>query len=141
VARNDQAQNDGSELFDTAASKSKKTSGSVAVRSRQARANLDITSKSADQSGPASGLKKNTIAKARALDMPPTPRGCEWRVTDGGWNLFRNWKEENSLIGKKVKKERYAGHLSREAWEVMKEYDYETFIAVIAQRFRRHGGR
>lgn len=141
MARNDQAQNDESDLFDTPASKSKKTSGSVAVRSRQARANLDIASKSADQRGPASGLKKNSIAKARVLDMPPTPLGCEWRETDDGWNLFRNWKEENSLIGKKVKKERYTGHLSREAWEVMKEYDYETFIAVIAQRFRRHGGR
>lgn len=141
MARTEQAQPDEKDEIETSAAKSKKVSGSVAMRSRQMRANLDLASKSAGERGRSNGLKKGSIEKARVLDMPPTPLGCEWRATDKGWNLFRNWKEENGLIGKRVKKERYAGHLSREAWEVMKEYDYETFIAVIAQRFRRHGGR
>ena len=138
MAQNDQAQTD---EVDSLTSKTEKTSGSVTMRSRQPRANLDLAGKGDARRGQSSGLKKNSIEKARILDMPPTPLGCEWRATEGGWNLFRNWNEANSLVGKKVKKERYAGHLSREAWEVMKEYDYETFIAVIAQRFRRHSGR
>jgi hypothetical protein len=141
VARNDQAQPDEKDETGPSAAKSKKASGSVAMRSRQMRAHLDVASKSVSERGRSNGLKKNSIEKARVLDMPPTPLGCEWRATDKGWNLFRNWNEGNGLVGKKVRKERYAGHLSREAWEVMKEYDYETFIAVIAQRFRRHGGR
>jgi hypothetical protein len=138
VAQCDQAQ---TEEIDPPISKPEKTSGSVVMRSRQPRANLDLAGKGEAQRGRSNGLKKNSIEKARILDMPPTPLGCEWRATEDGWNLFRNWNEVSGMVGKKVKKERYAGHLSREAWEVMKEYDYETFIAVIAQRFRRYGGR
>jgi hypothetical protein len=138
VAQCDQAQ---TEEIDHPISKPEKTSGSVVMRSRQPRANLDLAGKGEAQRGRSNGLKKNSIEKARILDMPPTPLGCEWRATEDGWNLFRNWNEVSGMVGKKVKKERYAGHLSREAWEVMKEYDYETFIAVIAQRFRRYGGR
>lgn len=83
------------------------------------------------------GLKKRSLNKARALDMPPTPTGHDWHVTDGGWNLVRSWSEKDGLMGAKVKKERYAGYLSREAWEVMKEYEYEKIIAQIGQ-FGRH---
>lgn len=42
-------------------------------------------------------------------------------------------------IGEKVKKFRYAGHLSQEAWEQMKDLDYETFISIITQRLGRYG--
>ena len=87
------------------------------------------------------GLKKSSLKKSKMLDMPPTPLGCEWRDADDGWSLWRCWSERDNVIGGKYKKERYAGHLSREAWGVMKQYDYETFIAVIGRRFRRHGGR
>jgi len=87
------------------------------------------------------GLKKGSLKKSKELDMPPTPLGCEWREADGGWSLWRCWSERDEVIGGRYKKERYAGYLSREAWRVMKEYDYETFIAVIGRRFRRHGGR
>jgi len=88
-----------------------------------------------------SGLKKRSLKKSRELDMPPTPLGCEWRETDGGWNLFRCWHEKDEVLGGRYKKERYVGFLSREAWQVMKQYEYETFISIIGQRFRRHSGR
>lgn len=87
------------------------------------------------------GLKKGSLKKAKELDMPPTPLGCEWRDAEDGWSLWRCWSERDEVIGGKYKKERYAGYLSRGAWSVMKQYDYETFIAVIGRRFRRHGGR
>ena len=87
------------------------------------------------------GLKKSSLKKAKELDMPPTPLGCEWRDAEDGWSLWRCWSERDEVIGGKYKKERYAGYLSRGAWSVMKQYDYETFIAVIGRRFRRHGGR
>lgn len=87
------------------------------------------------------GLKRSSLRKAKELDMPPTPLGCEWRDAEDGWSLWRCWSERDEVIGGKYKKERYAGYLSRGAWGVMKKYDYETFIAVIGRRFRRHGGR
>ncbi len=90
---------------------------------------------------PSNGLKKRSLKKARELDMPPTPVGCEWRATDGGWNLFRCWSERDEVLGGRYKKERYVGFLGKEAWQVMKQYDYETFISIIGQRFRRHSGR
>ncbi len=101
------------------------------IRGNRGKANFEISPKYKDASGATNKFKKGSIEKSRATDTPPTPRGCEWRATDGGWNLFRHWSEQDEL-GKKIKKDRYAGYLSKEAWEVMKEYDYETFIAVIA---------
>lgn len=88
-----------------------------------------------------SGLKKNSLKASAAKDMPPTPLGHEWRETEGGWNLIRCWSEKDSLLGKKVKKERYAGYLSRQAWQVIKEYEHEKIISQIGQQLRRHGGR
>ena len=87
------------------------------------------------------GLKKSSLKKSKEFDLPPTPLGCEWRDAEDGWSLWRCWSERDEVIGGKYKKERYAGYLSRGAWGVMKQYDYETFIAVIGRRFRRHGGR
>lgn len=88
-----------------------------------------------------SGLKKNSLKVSATKDMPPTPLGHEWRETEGGWNLIRCWSEKDSLLGKKVKKERYAGYLSRQAWQVIKEYEHEKIISQIGQQLRRHGGR
>lgn len=96
--------------------------------------------KTASDSG-LKGLKKRSLNKARQLDMPPTPIGHDWHVTDGGWNLVRSWSEKEGLAGQKIKKERYSGYLSRDAWQVMKEYEYEKIIAQIGQQFGRHGGR
>lgn len=79
------------------------------------------------------GLKKRSLKKAKELDMPPTPVGHDWHVSDGGWNLVKSWSEKDGLLGQKIKKERYAGHLSKEAWQVMKEYEYEKIIAKIGQ--------
>ncbi len=79
------------------------------------------------------GLKKRSLKKAKELDMPPTPTGHDWHVSDRGWNLVKSWSEKDGLLGQKIKKERYAGYLSREAWEVMKEYEHEKIIAQIGQ--------
>ena len=75
------------------------------------------------------------------IDSPPTPRGCEWRRGEDGWSLWRCWTETDPQGGKRVKRSRYAGHLSNEAWSVLKEYEYEEFLAIISQRLRRHGKR
>src|SRR5262245_50622251 len=64
--------------------------------------------------------------KASDGDVPPTPPGCEWLKTDNGWNLWRYWTERDPVTGDKIRKTRYAGVLTKEAWEVMKDYDYET---------------
>ncbi len=82
------------------------------------------------------GLKKRSIKKAKELDMPPTPTGHDWHVSEEGWNLVKSWAEKEGLMGQKIKKERYAGYLSREAWQVMKEYEYEKIIAQIGQSGR-----
>lgn len=87
------------------------------------------------------GLKRHKSAPGRALNDPPTPWGCEWRRDQEGWALWRCWSEREALSAEKIRKSRYAGHLSGAAWEVMKEYDYEAFLATIGQRFRRHGKR
>lgn len=78
--------------------------------------------------------------KVSGADVPPTPPGCKWLKTDNGWNLWRYWTETDKT-GKKERKARYAGFLSNEAWETMKDYDYETFIGIIGQRLRRYGQR
>lgn len=96
--------------------------------------------KTASSSG-LKGLKKRSLNKAKQLDMPPTPIGHDWHLTDGGWNLVKSWSEKEGMIGQKIKKERYAGYLSREAWQVMKEYEYEKIIAQIGQQSGRHSGR
>lgn len=90
---------------------------------------------------PLNGLKKRSLNKSKRLNMPPTPNGHDWHVTDGGWNLVKSWSEKEELTGQKVKKERYAGHLSQDAWQVMKEYEYEKIIAQIGKQSGRHGGR
>ena len=87
------------------------------------------------------GLKR---AKRRGTAQeigPPTPWGCEWRRDDRGWNLWRCWSELDESSGRRVARSRYAGYLSHEAWEIMKGYDYEAFLSIIGQRFRRHGKR
>jgi hypothetical protein len=104
-------------------------------------ARTEVRKKPSKPRARSNGLKKGSLKKSKELDMPPTPLGCEWRDADGGWSLWRCWSERDEVIGGRFKKERYAGYLSREAWGVMKEYDYETFIAVIGRRFRRYGGR
>jgi len=86
------------------------------------------------------GLKKLT-PKQIAQDLPPTPRGCEWRRSDEGLNLWRYWTDWNDDKTQKIKKTRYAGHLSDDAWRIMKEYDHEAFISTVGERLRRHGGR
>lgn len=87
------------------------------------------------------GLKKNKKTGSGLQEMPPTPFGCEWKEADDGWNLWRYWSEKDAQSGLRIKKSRYAGTLSNEAWHVMKDYDYETFISVIGQRLRRYGKR
>jgi len=86
------------------------------------------------------GLKKQN-KKQIALDLPPTPRGCEWRRSDDGLNLWRCWTEWNDDRTGRIKKSRYAGHLSDDAWRIMKEYDHEAFISTVGERLRRHSGR
>jgi hypothetical protein len=86
------------------------------------------------------GLKKLN-RKQIALDWPPTPRGCEWRRSDEGLNLWRCWTDWNDDKTKRIKKSRYAGHLSDDAWRIMKEYDHEAFISIVGERLRRHSGR
>ena len=72
---------------------------------------------------------------------PPTPWGCEWRRVDDGWNLWRCWSERETPDSPRVRRSRYAGFLSLEGWEVLKGYDYETFLAILGQRLRRYGKR
>lgn len=87
------------------------------------------------------GLKKPKNGKQALMEMPPTPLGCEWRQSDQGWNLWRCWSERDQLTNERIKKSRYAGYISNQAWGVMKDYDYETFISIIGQRLRRYGKR
>ncbi len=85
---------------------------------------------------------KNPTKKQVALNMPPTPRGFVWRPADEGWGLWRAWSEWDDDKKDKIKKSRYTGHLSQDAWEIMKkEYDNEAYISTVGERIRRHGGR
>jgi hypothetical protein len=86
------------------------------------------------------GLKKLTTRQVEQ-DLPPTPRGCEWRRSDDGLNLWRCWTEWDADKTQRIKKSRYAGTLSHDAWQIMKEYDHEAFISTVGERLRRHGGR
>jgi hypothetical protein len=86
------------------------------------------------------GLKKLT-KKQIAMDWPPAPRGCEWRRSEEGLNLWRCWTEWDGDKNRRIKKSRYAGHLSDDAWRIMKEYDHEAFISIVGERLSRHGGR
>jgi hypothetical protein len=86
------------------------------------------------------GLKKLT-KKQIAMDWPPAPRGCEWRRSDEGLNLWRCWTEWDGDKNRRIRKSRYAGHLSDDAWRIMKEYDHEAFISIVGERLSRHGGR
>jgi hypothetical protein len=87
-----------------------------------------------------SGLKKLT-AKQIAQELPPTPRGCEWRRSDSGFNLWSCRTELDDDKTGRIKKCRYAGHLSDDAWRIMREYDHETIISTVGERLRRHSGR
>lgn len=87
---------------------------------------------------PAAWVKRRTQKQIRE-DMPPTPRGCEWRRSEEGWNLWRYWSEPAEDGQGKIKKTRYTGHLSHDAWQIMKEYDHEAFLSIVGQRLRRHG--
>lgn len=84
-------------------------------------------------------LKKEKSGRAGAPDHPPTPWGCEWRDAGDGWTLWRYWNEKDASSGTRIRKERYVGSLTREAWEVLKRYDNETIISIIGERFRRYG--
>lgn len=86
---------------------------------------------------PTLGIKRRTPKQIKD-DMPPTPRGCEWRRSDEGWNLWRYWSEPDDRGQGRIKMTRYAGHLSHDAWQIMKEFDHETFLSIIGQRLRRH---
>src|SRR5262249_34793596 len=86
------------------------------------------------------GLKKRTENQI-ARDFPPTPFGCEWRRSDEGLNLWRCWTEWDDNKTQRIKKSRYAGHLSDDAWRIMKEYDHEAFISTVGKRLRRYSGR
>ncbi|MBO0725344.1 MAG: hypothetical protein J2P52_07070 [Blastocatellia bacterium] len=86
------------------------------------------------------GLKKLN-RKQIALDLPPTPLGCEWRRSEEGLNLWHCWTDWNDDKTQRIKKSRYAGHLSDDAWRIMKEYDHEAFISIVGERLRRHSGR
>lgn len=88
-----------------------------------------------------SGLKKARKGELPGGAIPPTPMGCEWRKGDDGWNLWRCWSERDGQLSRRVRRSRYAGYLSNEAWEVLKEYDYETFLTIIGERLRRYGKR
>jgi hypothetical protein len=79
------------------------------------------------------GIKRRTPKQIKE-DMPPTPRGCEWRRSDEGWNLWRYWSEPVEEGQGRIKKTRYTGHLSHDAWQIMKEYDHETFLSIVGQR-------
>ncbi|MGH9844493.1 MAG: hypothetical protein ACREEM_37705 [Blastocatellia bacterium] len=87
---------------------------------------------------PLPGIKRRTPKQIRE-DMPPTPRGCEWRRSDEGWNLWRYWSEPDESGKARIKMTRYTGHLSHDAWQIMKEYNHETFLSIVGQRLRRHG--
>ena len=84
------------------------------------------------------GIKRRTPRQIKE-DMPPTPHGCEWRRADEGWGLWRCWSEPGEVGQGKIKKTRYAGHLSHDAWQIMKEFDHETILSNVGQRLRRHG--
>ena len=83
------------------------------------------------------GTRKRTTGQLKR-DMPPIPRGCEWRRAEDGWSLWRTWGEWDEEKGARVRKSRYAGTLSDDAWRIMKEYDHETFLSVVGHRLRRH---
>lgn len=106
-------------------------------RDQKPRGPLGRTAQNASRSP---GLKKLN-KKQIALDWPPTPRGCEWRRSDDGLNLWRCWTEWDDDKTQRIKKSRYAGHLSDDAWRIMKEYDHEAFISIVGERLRRHSGR
>ena len=95
-------------------------------------------------SGRRDGLRVSRSRSTRGLgtdQAPPTPWGCEWRRADNGWNLWRCWSEQESPDSPRVRRSRYAGYLSQDGWEVLKGYDYETFLAILGQRLRRYGKR
>jgi hypothetical protein len=100
-----------------------------------------LTERSGERKTTNPGIKRRRSGKKGDEDMPPTPWGCEWLKTEDGWNLWRYWSEKDSTTGERIKKSRYTGYLSHDAWKVMKGYDYETFISIIGQRLRRYGQR
>lgn len=115
--------------------------GRSASKAGQAKLKAKPIRKQAVQTKPGHrGLKKLTPTQI-AQDLPPTPRGCEWRRSDEGLNLWRCWTEWDDNKTQRIKKSRYAGHLSDDAWQIMKEYDHEAFISTVGERLRRHGGR
>jgi hypothetical protein len=117
------------------------TKGPPKGRVKKEKSGEGETTSPASKSGIKTGIKRRRSGKAGDEDMPPTPWGCEWLKTGDGWNLWRYWSEKDRVTGERIKKSRYAGYLSHDAWQVMKGYDYETFISIIGQRFRRYGQR
>lgn len=77
-------------------------------------------------------VSKKMATKNEAVpDEPPPLKDCEWSVTESGWNLLHL----------RARKKRYSGHLGRESWEVMKEYDHQAYFKQVEEWLRRHGGR
>jgi len=113
--------------------------GKPKLKERKVKPNHGL--KEAEQRNPRHPGLKKLNKKQIALDLPPTPRGCEWRRSDDGLNLWRCWTEWDDDKTKRIKKSRYAGHLSDDAWRIMKEYDHEAFISTVGERLRRHSGR
>jgi hypothetical protein len=88
------------------------------------------------------GTRLRPLKRARrGSSAPPVPWGCEWRPAEGGWTLWRCWTVREEPLATRVQRSRYAGFLSQEGWEVLKGYDYETFLTILGQRLRRHGKR
>jgi hypothetical protein len=119
-------------------SKAQSTSMKSGGKRRRAKLTGDLTNAGGESRR--QGLKKLND-KQISMDKPPTPRGCEWRRSDEGLNLWRCWTDWDDDKTKKIKKSRYAGHLSDDAWRIMKEYDHEAFISIVGERLRRHSGR
>lgn len=84
--------------------------------------------------------QKSSAKKPKKIDLtkPPKLKGCKWIKTDDGWNLWRIKREKDPISGAIITKSRYAGSLSLDGWNVMKEYDYETLVSIIADRIGRY---
>jgi hypothetical protein len=127
-------------VADKGEDESKSQSTSLKIGPNTTRDNLDFKSGATRSKPRRSGLKKLN-SKQLSLDWPPAPRGCEWRRSANGLNLWRCWTDWDDDKTKKIKKSRYAGHLSDDAWRIMKEYDHEAFISIVGEQLRRHSGR
>lgn len=111
---------------------SSQQSASKAIRnSKEREAAVRGSNRKAELRADKKGRKKKTARNEALPDEPPPLKDCEWSVTETGWNLLHL----------RAKKKRYSGHLGRESWEVMKEYDYQAYFKQVEERLCGHGGR